>query len=292
MTPSATTLRPAARAAVRVAGSTPTDMGILLRRAWQERALVGYFGRRFNEKRYMRTWLGRWWLLLRPGLTIAWQMFVFILIAPVDFGTVPFPVAFLVAFATWTFFSETAIWATRSLELNRRVLRTVAVSPVVMVVAALAPALIDLAITAGFLVVTLLVFLVVDGQLHVTLSPASIFIVGGFALLAMLAFGIGLALAVSSVRFRDARFGLAFVFSLWYFATPVIYPLSAAPDGVRTLIELNPLTAPVSIVRHGLLGTPGPSLLALASACVLTLLAVVLGFRRFARGHGAALDHV
>ncbi len=253
---------------------------------------MGYFGRRFNEKRYLRTWLGAWWLLLRPGLTIGWQMFVFILIAPVDSGTVPFAVTFLLAFATWSFFAEAAYWATRSLELNRRPLKIVAVSPVVVIVSALIPAVVDLAICAGFLFVTVAAYLVIDGSSHLVLWLDTIWILAGFALLALLALGIGLQLAVSSMRFRDIRFGLRFVLSAWYFVTPVIYPVSAVPDGARTLVELNPVTGAIEIVRHGLLGTPGPSPLALASSCVLTGLLLVLGLRRFVRCYGGGLDHL
>jgi lipopolysaccharide transport system permease protein len=279
-------------AEVRVTGPLPAASGLILKRSWDERSLLGYFGRRFNEKRYLRTWLGAWWLLLRPGLTVAWQLFVFILIAPIDSGPVPFAVTFLVAFATWSFFAEAAFWATRSLELNRRALKIVAVSPIVVIVAALVPAMIDLAICAGFLVVTVLVYLVVDGQSYVVLSSASVSVVAGFLLLTMLALGIGLLLAVPGARFRDVRFGLRFVLGVWYFGTPVIYPVSAVPQGVRTLIEINPVTGAVELVRHGLLGTPGPSTLALASSCILALLVLMLGFRRFVRGHGKGLDHL
>ena len=35
---------------------------------WLYRHLLGYFGRRFLEKRYARTWLGWVWLPLRPFL--------------------------------------------------------------------------------------------------------------------------------------------------------------------------------------------------------------------------------
>ena len=277
---------------VRVTGPLPPAAGQILRHSWAERSLVPYFGRRFNEKRYLRTWLGRWWLLLRPGLTIGWQLFVFIAIAPLATGPVPFTVTFLVGFATWSFFAEGAFWATRSLELNRRALKSVCISPLVVLVAALVPALVDLAVCTGFLLVALLAYVAVDGELYIRLSLDSVFVLAGFALLAMLSLGIGLLLAVPGARFRDARFTLPFVLSVWYFATPVIYPLSAVPDGIRTVIELNPVAAPVALVRHGLLGVQAPGVVALMSCCVITSAVLVLGFRRFARGYGPLLDHL
>ena len=54
----------------------------------------------------------------------------------------------------------------------------------------------------------------------------------------------GLALLVSAltVHFRDIRDLLANLLTLWFFATPIIYPLSQAPERVRRLFNLNPFT--------------------------------------------------
>lgn len=279
-------------AQVHVTGPRPPAAAEILRRAWEERSLLGYFGRRFNEKRYLRTRLGTWWLLLRPGFTVGWQMFVFILVAPVDTGPVPFAITFLLAFATWTYFAEAAYWATRSLELNRRPLKVIAVSPLVVIAAAIVPAIVDLAICACFLLLTVVGYLVVDGQSHLVLSAGSVSVVAGYVLLSALALAVGLLLAVPGMRYRDVRFGLRFALSTWYFATPVIYAVSSLPAGARTVVELNPVTAGIEFVRHGLLGTPGPSALALASSVLLTSAGLVLGFRRFVGGHGKGLDHL
>jgi len=280
--------------AVRSGGAARGTIAHALEASWRQRELLGYFARRFNEKRYLRTFLGAWWLLLRPGMTVAWQVFAFLVVASIDGGpgSTPFLITFLIGFATWSFFSEGAFWTTRSLELNRRVLKLVPVSPLVILVAALVPALVDLAICAGFVLIALLAYLAVDGTWYVDVSPELLWVVPGFAALTAFALGVGLALAVPGARFRDVRFLLRFALGIWYFVTPVVYPITMVPEGVRTLVELNPLTGAVALVRHGLLDTPFPDALPLAATVVGSALMLAVGLWRFTRGHAKALDHL
>ena len=55
---------------------------------------------------------------------------------------------------------------------------------------------------------------------------------------------LGLALIVSAltVHFRDVRDLLANLLTLWFFATPIIYPISQAPGAVRRVLKVNPFT--------------------------------------------------
>ena len=55
---------------------------------------------------------------------------------------------------------------------------------------------------------------------------------------------IGLALLVSSltVHFRDVRDLLANLLTLWFFATPIIYPIEQAPAWLHRILNLNPMT--------------------------------------------------
>ncbi len=281
-----------ATAEVQVLDPAPATLRTALRDGWRRRHAVTYFGRRFNEKRYLRTRLGRTWLLLRPGFTVFWQAFLFVVVVAFESGATPFLITFLVGFCTWSYFSEAAFWATRSLELNRRVLRTIHVPGLVIVAGALTPALVDLAISGAFLLVALLAYLVADGEWHLTLSAATPLVAAGFALLTMLALGIGLALAGPGARYRDVRFTLRFALTGWYFLTPVVYPVTALPDGLRPLIDLNPVTGSVGLIRHGLLDAPAPSGLAVGAAVAGSVAALLAGLVLFVRAEPKALTHL
>jgi len=69
----------------------------------------------------------------------------------------------------------------------------------------------------------------------------------------------GLALLVSAltVHFRDVRDLLANLLTLWFFATPIIYPISQAPERVRRLLNLNPFTH-LAVAYQAILFSPAP----------------------------------
>ena len=58
----------------------------------------------------------------------------------------------------------------------------------------------------------------------------------------LLTLGLALLLSALSVHFRDIRDLLGNLLTLWFFATPIIYPYSQAPERFRALLDLNPFT--------------------------------------------------
>ncbi len=78
---------------------------------------------------------------------------------------------------------------------------------------------------------------------------------------------IALALAVTNVYVRDIEYLVAIGFSLLFFATPMVYPITMVPAPYRPLFELNPLYALIESWRSVLLnGFVQVSYLAYAAA--------------------------
>jgi ABC-2 type transport system permease protein len=105
-------------------------------------------------------------------------------------------------------------------------------------------------------------------------------------------FGVSLLLAVCNVYFRDTQHLMGILTQLWFYATPVIYPLSTVPQRadlwghsipLRFLYDLNPMVRFVGIFRDLLydlrLPSAGDSLYVLAAA-VVSLFVGQLVFRR------------
>lgn len=61
--------------------------------------------------------------------------------------------------------------------------------------------------------------------------------------------GISLLFSSLNVRFRDADFFVKAVLPLWFYATPIMYPLSILPQEFQTILSLNPLTPIISLFR-------------------------------------------
>ena len=73
--------------------------------------------------------------------------------------------------------------------------------------------------------------------------------------MAILGLGIGLIITAATTKYRDLAFVVTFGIQLLMYATPVIYPLSAAPVKYRTIIALNPMSGLIETFRYGFLGT-------------------------------------
>jgi ABC-type polysaccharide/polyol phosphate export permease len=73
----------------------------------------------------------------------------------------------------------------------------------------------------------------------------------------LLTTGLALLVAALTVHFRDVRDLLQNLLTVWFFATPIIYPLSNAPAQWRRVLELNPFTH-LAVAYQEVLFRPGP----------------------------------
>ena len=81
-------------------------------------------------------------------------------------------------------------------------------------------------------------------------------------LVGIVLFALGLAWVISALNvfLRDIGQVLGVVVNLWFYFTPIIYPLNLIPEGFRAWFALNPMLHPVEGYRVALLGRGEPSL--------------------------------
>lgn len=284
--------RSAPRAALAVRTIEPRGPGIAAaaRDLWQYRELFAYFGRRFVQKRYTRTWLGRLWLPLRPLLAFISRALVFGGLIGIATGSVPYAVFFLVGQGAWQLFAEVTYWSTRGLELSVGTLSRLSVPRLIPVLSGVAPSALDyliyLVMTAGVVAW----YSVTDGVLHLALGPRTLYAVIGLGMLVALGLGIGLWTSTFAVLARDVRFSLGYVLSLWYFFTPVIYPFEAFPPQYRTVASVNPAVAPIELVKVGLLGEGHLTMMALLVTSGTILVLWISGLWFFGRRAADVID--
>src|SRR5205085_384514 len=135
-------------------------------------------------------------------------------------------------------------------------------------------------------------FSVAHNHLYLKLGPQLLEAVLGVVMVTLVSIGIGLWLAPLAVRYRDVRFAFQHLAGLWFFITPVIYPITQPHGLLRTAAELNPLTAPIQFVQNGILGTGAPSLLSLATSVTFISVLLAGGLVRFVRAEQRAFDAV
>ncbi|MGQ0734962.1 MAG: ABC transporter permease [Acidobacteriota bacterium] len=209
-----------------------------LRALVRYRSLVRTLVARDLKARYRGSVLGFFWSFINPLLLLLIYTFVFTQVLPSlhQADLQPYALFMFCGILPWTWFSSSILESSNVLisggNLIKKVLFPAEVLPIVTVLANMAHFFLGLPILAVFLIyyqrpidaVELLWFPV-------------IVIVQLFLLL-----GLSLLVSALTVHFRDLKDILGNLMTLWFFATPIIYPMSQAPEAYRWLLNLNPMT--------------------------------------------------
>jgi len=215
-----------------------------LRQVVKYRVLIQSLVGRELKARYRGTVLGFFWSFFNPLLLMIVYTAVFgLIIQPRDpaFNEKPLLYALFLfsGLLPWHWFATSALESSSVLMANgnliKKILFPAEVLPIVTVTANLVHFLFGLPIL--FILIPLF-----GGHfsIYILFLPLVVFVQYVFAL------GFSLFISALTVHFRDIRDILGNLLTFWFFATPVIYPLSFGTiqksPALRTLLNLNPMT--------------------------------------------------
>jgi ABC-type polysaccharide/polyol phosphate export permease len=247
------------------------------------RALIQSLVARELKARYRGSVLGFFWSFINPLLLLLVYSFVFSYVLRND---MPHYALFLFCgILPWTWFSSSLLESSGVLisggNLIKKVLFPAEVLPIVTVLANMVHFFLGLPILGLFLL-----------YYHAPLTVGEL-LWFPVVVLVQLVLTLGFALIVSAltVHFRDIRDILSNLLTLWFFATPIIYPMladkgpvSQMPAFGRTMLKLNPFTH-LAISYQEILFYPGPFghwywLLTLGAASIVLFLSGYFIFDR------------
>jgi len=270
---------------------TPPGVWTLVRETWRERRLAPRLGTRVLLKLVWGTKLGAWWLVLRPTMDTLGKALIFgALLGVAAPGGVPYFVYLLAGLIGWRLFDRIVLYATRSFDLYRKVMTQIDFPLLLAPLSSAAFPLVEVSVYVGVLLVAVLFFLTVHGELYLALGFESLAILGGLAILVAAGCGIGLWTSVLHGKARDTRLVMRYVLEFWLYLTPVVYPLTAIPPEYRMLANANPLTAPIEMVKLGLLGTGEVTLYPALWSVAFAVTAVTSGLWFFSREARRSVD--
>ena len=261
-----------------------------LREVWRYRRLLRFFAAKSMAKLYKRTILGAAWIFIRPLFPLAVNTLVFGGVLGVGSNGVPYFLFVSCGSTLWDLFSQAVTWGTRSLELNRGFMTRIYVPRLILPIATVTPAYVNLAINLGVFAGGVVYYRVTTGVLYWTPWNTGSAVLG-LLLASLLALGITLWTSVPGMQARDVRFTIGYVLGFWLFLTPVLYPLNVSSK-YGWLLALNPMVAPVNAFKHGLLGIGAVPLRDWLISAVETAIVLVSGLSFFARAEADAADKV
>jgi lipopolysaccharide transport system permease protein len=209
-----------------------------LARLIRYRVLIQSLVARELKARYRGSVLGFAWSFVNPLLLLLIYTFVFTKIMPNTEPRVqPFALFMFCGILPWTWFSTSLSDASGSLiaggNLIKKVLFPAEILPIVNVLANMVHFFLGLVILVGFLVA----YRRIPDLAGLLWFPVTVFV--------QLIFTAALALFLSAlaVHFRDIRDILANLLTLWFFATPIIYPwFQPNVQQFKWLFNINPFT--------------------------------------------------
>lgn len=255
----------------------------MLAQAWEYRNYIVASVLREFQARYKGSALGFFWAIFNPLSQILVYTLVFAEVMRVRLPgateTFAYSIHLCAGLLPWLWFSEIINRSTTMFIDNANILKKSAFPRICL------PLIVFFSSLINFLIMfaIFLLVLVFTGFLswHVLAWVPPLVLV-----LALMGVGIGLILGTLNVFARDIGQFQLIVTQLWFWLTPIVWPLTAVPQDYRSWLALNPVAPIIGQVQGVILQARPPALVPLSSSLVFTLVVLLLGFVLF-RGKAA-----
>ena len=198
--------------------------------------------------RYQGSMLGMAWSVLKPLMLFAVMYIVFVRFLRFGAGIPHFAVSLLLAQTLWAFFQEATSQGMQAIVGRGDLLRKLKFPKYIVVVSSTVSALINLVIS----LFVVLIFMIVNG---VEFRPTILLFPLVVVELYIFALGIAFLLSTMFVRFRDIGHIWDVIMQAWFYAAPIIYPLTQLINVgwlsvAKLVLMLNPIAQIIQDARY------------------------------------------
>jgi len=237
--------------------------------------------------RFVRSRLGLFWSILHPLA----QATIFALVLAEVLGAklsgidnkAAYPIYLMAGMAAWSLFSEILNRCLSVFIDNAGVMKKIAFPRICLPIIVWGSALLNHLLLLGAIAVVFAFFGHYPGIAWLALPL-------GLLLISMFAFGLGVMLGLFNVFSRDVGQVMAVVLQLWFWLTPIVYPVSIVPEHLRWLFDLNPMVPFVAIYQDAMLLDRWPDLASLLTPAIVALTLFAMLFLLFRRASPELVD--
>jgi lipopolysaccharide transport system permease protein len=238
--------------------------------------------------RYRGSLLGTFWSLLTPLVMLGVYTWVFGTVFDArgwgeESSTAQFAMLLFAGLTVFGLFSEVVNRAPGLVVANPNYVKKVIFPLEILPLVALGSAVFHAAVSVAVLIGCMLL---VAGHVPTTVLVLPLALAPFLLLLA----GVGWFLASLGVYLRDISQFMGSVTTALMFLSPVFYPASALPAGVRAWLFLNPLSLPIEHTRDVLIWGKLPDFAALGTYTIVAILAAGAGYAWFQKTRGGFAD--
>jgi len=266
-------------------------------KVWEYRTLITNLAMRDLRSRYKKSFLGRLWSLINPGVTLGIYTVVFgVFLGGNDSAltagngsTKSFALFLFCGLVMWNAFASGVNQSISSFLAAGPMLTRTYFPPECPIIAATLTTLIQTAIETAIL----LGFMIALGNVSWTF----VFVVPIVVLLTVFAFGLGMLISLLNVRYRDVNYLVGIGLQLMFYSTPIVYRLDTIDGKVlgvdpRDLLVFNPLTHFVEAIRSSVYLLHAPSLRNWVAMLLAATIALFGGWWVFSRNAPRFIEEI
>ena len=250
-------------------------LDLKLKDTWEYRDLLMLLVRRDFVSFYKQTILGPLWFFIQPVFTTIIFTFVFGNLAGISTDGLPQPLFYMAGITAWNYFADCLTKTSTVFKDNANIFGKVYFPRLIMPLSIVVSNLVRFGVQFMLFIGVMLYYKAVGADfnpnIYILLFPAVVLLMAAQGL------GLGMIISAMTTKYRDLAFLVTFGVQLLMYATTVIYPLSAAPEEYRWIIELNPMTAIIETFRFGFLGEGSFTWTSFAYSAGITFLLLISG---------------
>lgn len=202
------------------------------------------------KRKYARSFLGIFWSVLNPLLSMAVISMVFSTMFERNIDN--FPIYYLTGSVLWHMFTGATNSAMNSLVDNKNMLIKVKLPKQIFPLSRIYTALVNLGYS---MVAYMLMCVVFKVKPAVTMLCFPTIVI----LLLLFSIGIGYMLSIVYVFFADIKYLYSVVLTLWMYMSALFYPVERLSEGMQKVISLNPIYCFIAAARGCVMHGEWPS---------------------------------
>ena len=263
-------------------------LDLRLKEVWDYKYLIKLFIKRDFVVNYKQTVLGPLWYVLNPIFSSIVWMFIFGQLAQIGTDGIPYILFYYGGNMLWGFFNASLVNCAGVFSANAGVFGKVYFPRLTVPISLVAGQVIKLAIQFVLLVCLYVYFVFTGSTVHPTWGifafPLIIIWIG------VMGGSLGMIISSLTTKYRDLNMLLGFGMSLAMYATPVVYPLSQAPQKFMWVYYVNPMSAPMELFRVVFYGAGHVPYQMIISSIVTTLVLLFFGLILFCHNERTFVD--
>ena len=261
------------------------DLAHYLAGFWRRKDLLWHMTVRHLRGQYKQSVLGYAWAFVNPLSQMLIMSFVFSTILRINSNGVPYPLFLFMGLIPWIFFSSALSSATDSVVNASSLVTKVYFPREVLPTAAVFTKLVDL----GFSLVILAALMAYYGRLP---EATSWWFPLLFAIHMVFLLGLSYPLAALNLFLHDVRFLVGVALTLWFYLTPIIYPVDIVPHKYKIIFDLNPNSLFINAYRRAVLYGDAPGLDKVLLGLAIAVVTFLVGYYLFKKMEPAFADRI